>query len=242
MTPNDKLIDRIKKLLTKTEGNGCSKEEAEAALAMASRLMAEHELDMADIAIEDKPDMVDEDIETFSRWDFEAQKTYEIISHFCFVKPWLHVGLVNGKKRKTLKFFGRPEGVEAAREMWHGLTAAYDRLFAYYRAVNKAPASHRRSFIEGVANGFYSKMKAERESMQAERDDISGSSGGTALALTNIKGQIDDAFRAANPNTKTERASFSSRSDHDARRAGFEAGQKLSLSKGIGAGSRKSLA
>jgi|GEM_PF-2642026 len=45
MTIDQKLIDKIRALLAKTEENGCTPEEAESAFAMAQRLMAKHSIE-----------------------------------------------------------------------------------------------------------------------------------------------------------------------------------------------------
>ncbi|MGO9180794.1 MAG: DUF2786 domain-containing protein [Candidatus Limnocylindrales bacterium] len=46
--PNEGRVAKIRKILTKTEDAGCTQEEAEAAFALATRLMAEHNLEMSD--------------------------------------------------------------------------------------------------------------------------------------------------------------------------------------------------
>jgi hypothetical protein len=43
------IVERIRKILAKTEEAGCTQAESEAAMAMASRLMAEHNLSMSEV-------------------------------------------------------------------------------------------------------------------------------------------------------------------------------------------------
>jgi Protein of unknown function (DUF2786) len=49
MNDDAELIARIRKILARTEEAGCTKAEAEAAYALASTLMAKHNLDMAQV-------------------------------------------------------------------------------------------------------------------------------------------------------------------------------------------------
>lgn len=51
--PNADVIDKIRKILKKTEEAGCTQQEAENAFKLASRLIAEHNLSMAEIEKED---------------------------------------------------------------------------------------------------------------------------------------------------------------------------------------------
>lgn len=53
MTSPEKIIDRINKLMSKTEANGCTPEEAAAAAAMVQKLIAKHHIDMRDAGQED---------------------------------------------------------------------------------------------------------------------------------------------------------------------------------------------
>lgn len=46
---NQAILNKVRKLLSKTEGNGCTVEEAAAAAGAAQRLLSEHQLSMADV-------------------------------------------------------------------------------------------------------------------------------------------------------------------------------------------------
>ena len=69
------MIERVKKLLIKTEAAGCTQAEAEAAFKMASRIMAEHNLTMDEVdqAAPDAEEGWDETGvgEHSRRWNFE---------------------------------------------------------------------------------------------------------------------------------------------------------------------------
>ena len=68
------LIEKVRKILAKTEDSGCSAAESERAFAIASRIMAEHNLDMSEV--EQKEDgsqsWTEDDVFETGRWTVET--------------------------------------------------------------------------------------------------------------------------------------------------------------------------
>ena len=237
--PKDDIVAVIRKILSRTEQNGCTPAEAEVAFAMAARKMAEHNLTMEDVRVSEhgEESWLEEDVEHVMRWNLEDNLCYGILKEFYFVEAILNP-LPDGGK--VFRIFGTPENVAIGRFIWSALHASFERCWCMYRYLNKRPASERRLFITGMANGFSSKLRDERAAMIMERDIVKGK--GTALALTSIKEKTLAAFKAANPRTKTKRGGFSDPTgDRSTLKAGVEAGRALKLQRALNTNGRKAI-
>jgi hypothetical protein len=248
-TVSDKLLARIQKILEKTERNGCTEEESAAAFAMASRLMAEHNLTMADVASRGDADdgsqaLVEEDADFLcSRWELEHNLAYAAVQEHFFVRGLMVSRYVDGKQRKALVFFGTKANVEAAKYVFGKLISNFDLLWMRHKAVHRTPGSERRAYVVGVARGFRDKLASDRKVMEAERDLLKHqASGGTALALRNIATEVNRAFEekhvpkrkdgTARQQKGTRFASVSG--SQDTYDAGYQAGKKLNINKELG--------
>jgi hypothetical protein len=239
--PSESLMARIKKLLSKTEASGCTQEEAANALGFATRLMAEHELTMADLVANGAADEASDDVhvDSLKRFELVNQLAYQIVQEFCFVTVWIDSirSKQTGKKIGTkVHMFGKADQVEVAKDMWRGLHAAFDRLWNYYKIVNNAPHSDRPAFLRGVEVGFSRKMRDHRKVVEAERGP------GTGLVLASANAKNLALFHAAYPGTKTKACNYTSTGSADARSAGVEAGKNLNLNKGLGGSGMKGIA
>src|SRR3954466_8588927 len=111
------IVDRIRKLLSKTNEAGCTQAEAETAFAMASRLLAEHNLSMDDVSnVEIEREEYIEDIGSIAgRWTRELGLLYRVVSKYFFVEGFLSTKIIKGKPTRVLMFFGTPTNVETAK-------------------------------------------------------------------------------------------------------------------------------
>lgn len=244
---SDPLLDgiaaRIRKILARTEGAGCTPAEAEAAFAKASKLLAEHNLSMEDIAVsaggEDSETWLEEQVYETGRWSLEDNSCFHILKAYFFVEGYFQ----NRAGRKALMLFGKAENVAAARHVWDALHAAFDRQWMMYRILNKRPASERRLFVTGMARGFTTKLKDERRAMEVERDMAKGGGGGTALALTSIAEKTALEFKKAHANLgKAKRSGFAAtRGSASTFEAGQEAGRNLNLNKSVEGAKQKGI-
>lgn len=248
----ESLIERVRKILLKTEQAGCTADESEAAFALASRIMAEHNLSMDEVEKREggEQSWIDDDVMDTGRWSLEDNLAYGIVHRHFFVEGYFSARFVNGKHRKLLRFFGRPDNVATAKWTFNALLDAFDRLFNEYRARTGAPATDRRIFISGVASGFSQKIEDERKAMEVERDLMQGkASGSTALALTGIREQTQLAYKEHHAfafkkdgTKKSGTTRFASvTGSASAFEAGQRAGQSLNLNRAIGGSQRKGL-
>ena len=71
--PKDDIVAVIRKILSRTEQNGCTPAEAEVAFAMAARKMAEHNLTMEDVRVSEhgEESWREEVVEHVMLWNLE---------------------------------------------------------------------------------------------------------------------------------------------------------------------------
>ena len=200
--PNDGILELIRKILSRTEANGCTQAEAEAAFAMASRKLAEHNLTMEDVVAPQggEESFIEEALHETGRWSLEDNLCYGILKEFYFVEGFFN--RPNG--RKVFMIFGKPDNVATARFIWSALHASFDRCWTMYRFLNKRPANEKRLFVAGMAKGFIERMREEREAQIIERDLVQGQRYGTALALTSIAKKTELAYRKSPPRPQGE--------------------------------------
>jgi hypothetical protein len=240
--PKASIIERVKKILLKTETANCTQEEAASALAFASRLMAEHNLSMDEVqtSTDKSESWMEEEVYETGRWGLEDNLVYGIVKQFFFVE-----GFFNRKGgKKVLLFFGKSSNVAAARDTWNSLHAAFDRLWTTYRIIHRRAAGERRLFVSGMAKGFAEKLRDERKAMEIERDIVQGAaSGGTALALANVALQTNAEYHKAHPKHKASgKTSFADVSgDRSTLQAGYEAGKRLTFNKGVESKAQKGI-
>lgn len=250
----ESIIERVRKILLKTEQAGCSADESEKAFAIASRLMAEHNLSMDEVEKREggEQSWLEDDAYETGRWTLEDNLAYGIVHRYFFVEAYFGYKHIEDKKGnyrqvKILRFFGRPDNVETAKWTFNALLGTFDRLFRGYRDRTGALASDRRIFVSGVANGFTQKMHDERRAMEVEGDLVQNkTSGSTALALTGIREQTIMAYKEAHAGhfkkDGSKRGSSIRFSTVSGSASAFEAGQhaglSLNLNRSIGSGGR----
>ena len=231
--PKADVIEKVRKILERTERNNCTSAEAETAFAMASRMMTEHNLSMDEVKKADGgDDWEEEEIFETGKWSLENNLVFGIVKEYFFVEGFL---MPNGSGRKRLMFFGKDSNVQVAKWTWNALHAAFNRLWTTYKIVNNRPASERRLYVSGLAKGFAEKLRDERKVIEIERDIAAGSTGGTALALVNVNKEIQTAFRNKHTKTTTKKSNFADlEGDKSTLQAGYEAGKNLNLNRAIG--------
>jgi hypothetical protein len=241
VSPN--LIDRIKKILSKTEEAGCTPQEAEAAFAMASKLMTEHNLSMEDVRLsgeEVKEEWANETAGTFGHWTLAHNYAFAIAKEFCFVEGMFTYRYPEGASnaRKVFHLFGTKENVAAGRFMFTALLEAFDRLWLDHRSRTGDPASSKRLYVVGVASGFTIRMRDERKAVEAERDLLQAKpSGSTALAVISIaqrtrEQHIQQHFGGKEPKARSGKYA-ETRGSHSTFEAGVRDGKQLSLHRSI---------
>jgi hypothetical protein len=236
--PKNDVIERVRKLLEMQSGRGCTEAEAATAYRMASRLMAEYNLDMSEIEnTSESDDWVTEpaDGQSGKYIRMEWKMAANICQSFFFVKGIFIRNRVSGGM--VTHFFGRPANVETARFVYVSLLSAAETLWDRYRVRVGCPGSERRTFVAGLMAGFTQKLKQERRTIETERDllrDGESAPGSTGTALATIDDRTDLAFKKAHTNTKKGSAYRNPSGDRDTFDASHRAGRNLNLNRPIG--------
>lgn len=221
-TERDAIIEKVQKILAKV-GRGATEAETQTALAMARRLLAEHQITMADV--EREADAWSEDhLFLGARSPQETDHVVPILERHFFVRifrvrmPRFGVGLT---------FFGDPAAVELASWLYARLVDQYRALFRAYRAKTRRPVGDRVGYYFGLSEGLDDRLMQARQPAGTD-----GPVGGNALALASLEERIDDAFFFAHPEVKAIGGS-SVLVPNAALAAGREDASKLALNRPI---------
>ena len=230
-------MTRVLALLKKTEANGCTEEEAGTAFAAAQRLLAEHNLDMAEVLAAD------------TAANRQHEETYDFESG---TLPFIHdlpddyiragsivmafygcvVMLRTDEGKKRLLLFGPRVNVETGRYVLRFLVAAFDRLWhEYVKAHPWTRPGDRVTFVQGVCTGFRAKMEEEKAKMEVEARKAGRP--GMEIALRNmneiINAKLAAKYGQINHGGVQPKGSGSGRDD--VRMAGETAGRNLNIAK-----------
>lgn len=185
------IIDKVKKILAKV-GRGASEAEAQTAIAMAQRLLEQHNITMAEV---DAPqsEFVEEVAWDGSREPAEAVFIANILQGHFFVS--LTTLKIPGTCNRYY-LFGERANIEVSKWIWHRLTDQYRSLFRSYRISNRAPASERKSYYCGLTDGLSYRLRCERLAT------VECASGGYELALRKATDRLNEAFGIHYPTMK----------------------------------------
>ncbi len=245
--PNESVIERVRKLLSRTVEKGCTEAEAAAAFAMAGKLMAAHNLDMAAVeaAGEASEDWVTEHGLTHQgRRNPVLFRALNVCQNYFFVRTFTKAGrTAQGRCTVGVFLFGKPSNVETSRWVLASLLAACDRLWLEHRGRSKGRgAVHaRRDFGCGVCDGFSRKLAEERRDLGKSRDAVTPAAASTATALAVIGDKLELAMDAAYPKMAESRPLQNNDRDQATYRAGVQAGKNLNLNRELAGEETKAL-
>ena len=210
---NDRIIDKIKKLLALAQDPGAAPNEAETAARQAAALMAKHDLDQLDIS-QDAWDMVELEMPGARPGKKDPKE----------VPPWIGfmaVGVASFtrtralKARGYIKFRGPRQDVELSQWM---LKALIDLA---YNASKGRSISEANAFRNGFAVAIQARLKRMAQDRAEADKDLAQSSGGRNLVAIDQRASIMDKLWG--PEGRPGRSN-ASRSDE-----GYSAGQSAHI-------------
>ena len=170
---NSDIIDKLKKILARTEGNGATEAEMNTAMAMAQKLAVAHNIDLASI----KVDEGDEDpaIET-DRADLRSNLYRKVKAHHnpiavllmeCFQVKFIYLD-----HRGGAAVVGERVDVQLATYCYHWLDGLFPELYSKYVKKLGLPATpvdrvRRRSFFEGLSAGIRANNRRAVQALSA---------------------------------------------------------------------------
>lgn len=170
---SQKISDRIRKLLSLAQST--NENEAQAALAMAQKLMQEHKLTEADVAEVAEDDIVEESLGSdgfAANWKF-LLATAVARGFFCEA-----VGAkFKGARARTVRFFGKPDDVATAKTAFAWIL---EKVLAFAEAELNCETArmvidsgrvtrhmYRTEFLNGAAMGVGLRLKKETDKFVA---------------------------------------------------------------------------
>jgi len=216
---HDELLDTIQRLIALSSSS--NENESAMALARAEKLMAEHNISMADLETQKvRANYGEQDVYCRGRASLKDPFLCGILQDFFFVRA-IYIPQGKGKGRKTtLRFFGDKINVEIASYVYDVL----DMLFDVFAEANKIPAKSRRSYYQGLCHGFKQKLREERESLNKNDKNRN--------ALVLVDKALVEAFQKQFPNT-TETKRSAMHGDMNAYNKGLQDGKDINLRKGV---------
>jgi hypothetical protein len=232
-TIQDKTIDKIRKLLLKSNSTD-SEAEQQALFQKAQSIALQHDLDLElatiqnESVVEEKQPFEEGEVyhgklPTISKWVLPI-----IVNHFQ-VKDVYHT-----RNRKTkLSFVGRKDKVEIAKDVYDRLLKTYDWLWKNYKAENGLDNRCKGSYLYGLYTGLNEKMKEEkektiRETIERLPEPIRGSVGNKLeLAIITEGEELENALSKRYPSLGIRRTQYKTGNRADVFQDGKRAGRNI---------------
>lgn len=165
MKPNDKIIERIRKLLSLSDSD--NENEAKLATERANELLTRYNLSMQSIGKDSE--IGETAIDMGKRAPVEQKFICTILGKYFFVSfiqgariaetpGWITV--------KTLRFVGERTNVEVAVFTYHFLQATFRSLWKKYKTETFALETARQSYYLGLMRGIMDQLKVNRQSVE----------------------------------------------------------------------------
>ena len=189
---NDKIIERLKKLLA-LAGNNPSQAEAEAAMAKAQAVAIEHGIDLVmrgESQAENETEIIRDEMEFGQRLPTVNNYVCNVLISFFNVKIITSGGRNNGRK---LIFIGKRDDIQTAKYIYTWLAETMVRCWhSYYKTAAGIPLSHKQSYLLGFYNGLSAKLQSNKRKVEGDRLTNDADKNKYALAVVNLQKQIQD--------------------------------------------------
>lgn len=221
---NEKVIDRIKKLIAL--GGSSNAHEAQNALALAAKLMMQNNI--AQDQLEDRQ-YDKQELEGMKRMPTYYKSILTIISEFygveCILSKRSHRsnGRIQSKTDTTL--IGEKTNIELAKYLIAHLNRLYPSLFTQYRKETGCPLNYRASFYTGLTRGIKAQLRQAKQSFEQENSLV-------IVRDANLDKEVAKHF----PKLKHTSIKHQIRS-HQALQAGKNQGQNINLNRPIASNS-----
>jgi hypothetical protein len=234
MSPQDTILNRVKKLLALTIDRGATPEEAASASAKAQALLFEHNLSMAQVDTHELGDPIEqiENIDVTMQANnrtigWKKALLYSVARHnFC--------SGVYTPGTTIMHVIGKRSNVQVVEYLAASIGQEIERLS---KAAAASLLSGKAAFISSFCNGAVSTI-VERLKEQ-KRVNESASVACTALVVQS-KGELDKAIKGFYPHLSHRRRSYSI-GNSSGYAAGQSAGRSIGIHAGIGSGSQRAI-
>lgn len=214
---NEKIIEKIQKLLALSESS--NPHEAERAAERAQALMLKHNIEMQSVTDHDS-EYVGEETEVYKRQTIYAKYINDILANFFFVR------LVTSRRSggKVITIVGEKSNVQTAVYMREFLSVTFVRLWEQYKEETGSGVGAKQSFYYGVWKGFKDKMEAQKVEAEMRYD----------MVLVDDP-KVNEKMLELFGKTSQRSGRRVNAGDAGATAAGYEQGQKISTNKAVSA-------
>ena len=220
---NERIIERIRKMLALANDPGATEGERDNALRMAYATMAKYNIDMAEVETDEKEEeRIDFENQSFS-WKW-ARTVNSIIGELFFCK-YYYGRKVNGTQC-IHHFVGKESNAITAAVMADWIVKSILAEARKLYKQNTSPGA--RSFACGARDRLRERVYELRRAAQASHSEP-----GTGLALINVykaEAEANESFLKSSGVELVKTRSRASHVDRDAHRAGHEFGGTINLS------------
>lgn len=230
----DHIIDKIRKLLALSTSS--NEHEAASAAAKAAQLMAEYQLEDAQLRVEDKEGheaepIVQEQIDTAGRIIHWRGSIASALAKSLGCHSWY--------SGSNIKLFGRPSAIRTVSYMFQYLTSEVERLACEAWNNNEPNITYdsarrwKNAFRIGAATTISNRLREQRKQQETARDIAKAAGGEGSQALVLLKredAEVETAYKVLSARfRKVNGPAITSRGGYA---AGQAAGANVSLSTG----------
>lgn len=158
------IVEKIKKILSKTVENGCSPEEAASAAAMAAKLMEQHQIDMAELVEKGEATLEPIDFDIF----YAGQRVDTWIASLANVISPAFCCIVVISYGRGLGVYGRPDNRAAFKATFEYLKAAVQKGGQKTCPKTVHGRTWGQSYGLGAATKVNERVKEERAALAAQ--------------------------------------------------------------------------
>lgn len=188
---NDKMIDRLKKLLA-LAGNNSSQEEANLAMAKAQELAIENGIDLAligNLSDEEADDITKEVIDMGQRLPTVNVYVTNILTKFFDVRV-LTSG--NRQKGRFLIFIGKKSSIVTAKYIYTWLSETMVRCWKSYYSKNPCESlSNKQSYLFGFYTGLVDKLVQNKMVVESSKLSTDADKNNYAVACVKASTKLE---------------------------------------------------
>jgi len=165
MLTKEQIIENVQALFRLADGNP-SQGEAEAAMAKAAKLMAEHNI--ASIDLQEPSQFTDQTINKSPKRSWDTDAVAAILNQFFFVRVSYftkQTGWNHGRRVSEfhLRIFGTKENVDVANHVYVYLSRTFRNLWEQARREHGFKRTDAKTYYHGLQIGFSMKMEELRK-------------------------------------------------------------------------------
>jgi len=191
---SEKIIERIRALL-KLASNNPSEEEAASAAAMAARMMAEHDLEQAEIEASGETVEAEPIEEGIANPDDEGKRSTSWKGIIMWSVARLFGVKTYGARRGLIALFGRRTAVQTAGYTFRYLANEVEEQAQRYWRLLEVPTDSKTRTLNDFRLGAAGRLQDRMEEMKAKQDNDRQASEGALVVLARKDEEQDHAWK-----------------------------------------------